>query len=313
MSQSSLQSISPLQQRLRKVGALIGGTPLYPIENLDVKKGVKIFAKLEWHQLGGSVKARPAYAIIREAVNSGILDGSKQLLDATSGNTGIAYAAIAASIGLKITICLPENASEERKRILRSLGVEIIYTSRFEGTDGAQQKAKQLAQKYPERFFYADQYANNANWKAHFYTTAKEIWEQTRGGVTHFVAGLGTTGTFTGTGRGLKSLNPQIRLVSLQPNNPMHGLEGWKHLETARVPKIFDPFLADEHIEVDTLEAYHYLKLLAEKEGLLVSPSAAANLAGAMKVAREIEQGIIVTTFADSADKYEEVLKMIFS
>ncbi len=299
-------------KRIEQVATLIGNTPLYPIANVFQKPKVKIYAKLEWQQLGGSVKARPAFNIIKNARLDGLLDNQKALLDATSGNTGIAYAAIGAALGVKVTLCLPENASEERKTILKALGVEIIYTSKFDGTDGAQLKAKELVKAYPDKYYYADQYANEHNWKAHYLTTAEEIWAGTNQGITHFVAGLGTTGTFVGTSRKLKELNPNIEVVALHPDNPMHGLEGWKHLETAIVPKIYDGQVADKNLESDTLIAYDMVKEIAEKEGLLVSPSAAANLAGAIQVAKEIEEGVIVTTFADDAAKYSEVLKHIF-
>lgn len=296
-----------------QVGQLVGKTPLYEIRNVFQKPGVRIFAKLEWQQLGGSVKSRPAFNIIKNAIQDGQLGHGRHLLDATSGNTGIAYAAICAALNIPLTLCLPENASIERKRILQALGVNIVFTSRFEGTDGAQLEAKRLFKENPDHYFYADQYANDHNWRAHYETTAPEIWQQTSGKVTHFVAGLGTTGTFTGTGRGLKMFNPDIELVALQPDNPMHGLEGWKHLETAIVPKIYDSSLADRFLEIDTLESYDMMRLLAQQEGLLVSPSAAANLLGAIKVAEEIESGVIVTTFADNAEKYAEVMERIFN
>lgn len=301
-----------LKTRLEQVGQLVGNTPLYPITKAYQKNGVQIYAKLEWQQLGSSVKSRPAYNIIKNAIYAGKLDASKQLLDATSGNTGIAYASIGAALGIPITLCLPENASEERKNILKSLGVNIIYTSRFESTDGAQLMAKQLYKEQPDKYYYADQYANESNWRAHTEGTAPEIWEATKGKITHFVAGLGTTGTFVGTTRGLKAFNADIEAVALQPNNPMHGLEGWKHLETAIVPKIYDGKLADQFLEIDTLASFDLVKVIAQKEGLLVSPSAAANLLGAIKIAEHIDEGIIVTTFADDASKYTEVLKNIF-
>lgn len=307
-----LPSISVTEKTLQ-VGQLVGKTPLYEIRNVFQKPGVRIFAKLEWQQLGGSVKSRPAFNIIKNAIRDGQLGQGKHLLDATSGNTGIAYAAICAALNIPVTLCLPENASAERKRILQALGVNIVFTSRFDGTDGAQLEAKRLYRERPDRYFYADQYANDHNWRAHYETTAPEIWQQTCGKITHFVAGLGTTGTFTGTGRGLKKFNPEIELIGLQPDNPMHGLEGWKHLETAIVPKIYDNSLADRFLEIDTLEAYEMVRLLAQNEGLLVSPSAAANLLGAIKVAEQIETGIIVTSFADNAEKYSEVMERIFS
>lgn len=298
--------------KVENIERLIGNTPLFPINNVFQKEGVQIYAKLEWQQMGGSVKARPAFNIIKQALLTGELNKEKELLDATSGNTGIAYATIGAALGIKVTLCLPENASDKRKQMLRALGVNIIYTSRFEGTDGAQLKAKELYKENPEKYYYADQYANPNNWKAHFYGTSQEIIKDTNGEITHFVAGLGTTGTFTGTGRGLKAYNSDIQLVAFQPNNPMHGLEGWKHLETAIVPKIYDNQLADKFIEVDTIESYEMIKQISEKEGLLVSPSAAANLLGAIEVAKQIDKGVIVTTFADDAGKYSEVMEHLF-
>jgi cysteine synthase B len=295
---------------LQRVARSIGQTPLFEIRRVFRKPGVRIFAKLEWHQLGESVKARPAWYIIKAALQSGALRG-RRLLDATSGNTGIAYAAIGAALGVPVTLCLPENASEERKYILRALGAELVLTSRFEGTDGAQAQARALYEAYPDRFFYADQYNNEQNWLAHYETTAPEIWQQTHGTVTHFVAGLGTTGTLTGTGRGLRRFNPAVRIIGLQPDNPMHGLEGWKHLETAHVPGIYDYGLPDQILEIDSAEAYGLIREVARTEGLLLSPSAAANLLGAMRVAASIDHGTIVTTFADNASKYGEVLREI--
>jgi S-sulfo-L-cysteine synthase (O-acetyl-L-serine-dependent) len=302
-----------LNSKLEKVSTLVGNTPLFRISNVFRKPGIEIYAKLEWQQLGGSVKSRPAFNIIKNAIIDGHLDSQKQLLDATSGNTGIAYASIGAALGIPVTLCLPENASEERKRILKALGANIIYTSRFESTDGAQLKAKELVKEFPNKYFYADQYANHHNWKAHFDTTGVEIWNQTKGRITHFVAGLGTTGTFMGTTRRLKKYNTEIQTIALQPDNPMHSLEGWKHLETAIVPKIYDAKLADRFLEIDTLEAFDLVKKVAQKEGLLISPSAAANLLGAIKIAKEIDRGVIVTTFADNAEKYTEVMKQIFN
>jgi S-sulfo-L-cysteine synthase (O-acetyl-L-serine-dependent) len=301
-----------LESKLEKVATLVGNTPLYRISNIFSKPGVEIYAKLEWQQLGGSVKSRPAFNIIKHAILEGKLDESKHLLDATSGNTGIAYAAVGAALGIPVTLCLPENASDARKQILKSLGVNIIFTSPFESTDGAQLKAKELFKENPDKYFYADQYANENNWKAHYETTGVEIWDQTKGRVTHFIAGLGTTGTFTGTSRRLKDYNRQIEVIALQPNNPMHGLEGWKHLETAIVPKIYDDQLADRFLEVDTMDAFDVIKKVAQQEGLLISPSAAANLLGAIELGKEIEQGVIVTTFADNAEKYTEVMKQLF-
>ena len=299
-----------LMRDARKLAAQVGHTPLVRLRNLFPQPGVQLWAKQEWKQLSGSVKCRAAYRIIMDALEQGLLNGSKTLLDATSGNTGIAYASIASELGIRVALCLPENASKERKDILAGLGAEIIYTSKFEGTDGAQQHARKLAARHPETYFYADQYKNENNWKAHYFTTAVEIMEALPG-MTHFAAGLGTTGTFVGTGRRLKEFDPSIRLVSFQPDSALHGLEGWKHLETACVPAIYDPALADEQMEVSTEEAYAMVRLAAEREGLLLSPSSAANLAGALKLIEGMEEGIVVTVLPDNADKYSEVIKKI--
>lgn len=288
----------------------IGHTPLHRISRLFNKKKVNIYAKQEWMQLSGSVKARAAYNIIRKAIENGELTPRKTLLDATSGNTGIAYAHIAQLLNIPVALCLPENASRERKEILQSLGVRLILTSRFEGTDGAQQVARDLALKDPAGYFYADQYKNQNNWKAHYYTTAVEIFEALPG-ITHFVAGLGTTGTFVGTGRRLRELNPSIRLISLQPDLALHGMEGWKHMETAIVPEIYDPTLADANYEVSTDEAHEIIRAAHRHEGLLLSPSAAANLAGTLRIAEKLEEGTLVTVLPDNADKYGEIIQKI--
>jgi cysteine synthase B len=296
----------------KKAAALehkVGNTPLRQITSLHNNPYVLIFAKEEWKQIGASVKARAAYNIICMAIKDGQLTTDKVLLDATSGNTGIAYASIAKKLGIRVVLCVPENASFQRKEILNSLGAEVIYTSKYEGTDGAQEVARSLAEQQPEKYFYADQYRNNNNWKAHYHTTALEIYNE-QPGITHFVAGLGTSGTFMGTGRRLKELNHNIRLTSLQPDLAMHALEGWKHMETAVVPPIYEPSLADENLEVATDEAYSLIKQAHKIEGLL-SPSSAANLAGAIKVADKIDKGIIVTVLPDNPDKYSEVIKQI--
>ena len=303
---------SQLATNVRAIGRFIGKTPLFPITRAFQKEGVQIYAKLEWQQMGLSVKARHAYHIIKDAILRGDLTAGKQLLDASSGNTAIAYAAIGSALGIPVTICLPENASEERKVYLKALGAELIFTSRFGGTDDAQAVAKEIAHEKPSSYYYADQYGNDSNWKAHYQTTSEEIYRQTDGNITHFVAGLGTTGTFTGNARRLKELNPNVHLTSLQPNAAMHGLEGWKHLETAKVPAIYDPSLAHQNLEIDTYEACDIVKEVARKEGLLISPSAGANLLGAIKVAQQLDQGTIVTLFPDDASKYGEVMKMIF-
>lgn len=296
--------------KVRSIENKIGNTPLVAINKLFRKKGVEIYAKKEWAQLSGSVKARAGYAIIRNAIETGKLKHGKSLLDATSGNTGIAYAAIGRLLGIPVTLCLPENASQERIDILTRHGVELILTSKYEGTDGAQEEARELARRFPEKYFYADQYKNENNWKAHFHTTAIEIFEEIPG-ITHFVSALGTTGTFVGTSRRLKKLNPAIRLISLQPDSALHGLEGWKHLETAVVPGIYDPTLADENLEISTEEAYEMIRRAKKEEGILLSPSSAGNLVGAIRVARQAEKAKIVTMLPDNGDKYSEVLKKI--
>lgn len=301
-----------LEQRLAEIGRQVGNTPLVRLRGVYEKPGVEIWAKLEWQQIGQSVKARAAYAIMGDAVRKGLLGGGKSLLDATSGNTGIAYAAIGAALGVGVTLVVPANISAARRQILGALGAELVYSSPLEGTDGAQALARELAEAAPDRYYYADQYSHAANPQAHIRTTAAEIWTQTGGTVTHFVAGLGTTGSFTGTATGLKRLNPGIVAVELQPDFALHALEGWKHLETAVVPKIYDAKVADLRLEVSTERAYEVIKLVARKEGLLLSPSAAANLVGAIAVAEGIEEGKVVTLFADSGDKYGEVYQEIF-
>ncbi len=313
MSTTTIISADPsLISAVRALETEIGHTPLHRVTGLFSHPRVQIYAKKEWMQLSGSVKARAAYAIIRNAIEEGALTREKTLLDATSGNTGIAYAYIAKRLNIPVALCLPENASQERKDILRSLGVELILTSRFEGTDGAQQVAKTLAEEDAEKYFYADQYKNDNNWQAHYHTTAPEIFGALPD-ITHFVAGLGTTGTFVGTGRGLRELNPGIQLISLQPDAALHGLEGWKHLETAIVPEIYDPGVADLNLEVSTEEAYALIRAAHEKEGLLLSPSAAANLAGAIRVAKSLEEGVLVTMLPDNADKYSEIIQKILA
>lgn len=305
-------SNTTLAQKIDRLGFYIGSTPLYPITRMHRNKNVRLYAKLEWQQFGGSVKARPAFRIIKDAIEAGTLNEDNILLDASSGNTGIAYAQIAASLGLKVTLCLPENASAERKQILRALGVNLQLTSPEGGTDEAQETAAHLYHNLPEQFFYADQYSNDSNWKSHFDTTGREIWQQCRGEITHFVCGLGTTGTFTGTGRRLKKYQPGIQLVSVQPDIAMHGLEGWKHLKSARTPSIYDASLADTSRTISTEKAYKTMKAAAEKEGLLLSPSSAANLASALGLTQEINEGVIVTVFPDDGSKYGDVIKKLW-
>jgi cysteine synthase B len=287
---------------------LIGNTPLLKMSHLGSEfPNVEFCAKAEWFNPGGSVKDRPALSMIQAGLASGELRPGKTIVDATSGNTGIAYALIGAALGYPVKLCLPDSASHERKRILGALGAELVSTPGDEGTDGAIRRVHEIVAADPEKYFYPDQYSNPANWQAHYRTTANEIWEQTNGRITHFVAALGTSGTFVGTSRRLKELNPSIRCISLQPDAAFHGLEGWKHMQTALVPSIYDETIADQNLEVGTEEAYRLVKRLAREEGLLVSPSAAAALQGCFQVAKRIapfERAVVVTVFADSASKY---------
>lgn len=310
MIETTIRPSAKLKRKLDQLSGQIGNTPLLDLSGLSLNKDVTIHAKAEWQQLSGSIKARAAFNIIKLAVDAGQLHEGKALLDATSGNTGIAYATIGARLGLKVSLCLPENASRERKEILESLGAEIIYTSRFGGTDEAQEVASYLAQQFPDKYYYADQYKNAANWKAHYYNTASEILRQAPG-ITHFATGLGTTGTFTGTGRRLREARPDIRLIAFQPDFALHGLEGWKHLETAVVPEIYDAQLAHAIHEVSTDGAHEILSRVAREYDILLSPSAAANLAGAVALSAQISNGSIVTVLPDNADKYSEIIKQI--
>jgi len=286
----------------------IGNTPLLRLERVGREfPNVEFCAKAEWFNPGGSVKDRPALSMIQAGLASGALRSGKTIIDATSGNTGIAYAMVAAALGYPVQLCLPDSASHERKRILAAFGAELVITPGDEGTDGAIRKVHEIVGANPDKYFYPDQYSNPANWQAHYRTTANEIWQQTSGRITHFVAGLGTSGTFVGTTRRLKELNPAIRCVSLQPDASFHGLEGWKHMPTAIRPAIYDDTLADENLPVSTEKAYGLVKRLAREEGLLVSPSAAAALLGCLHVAAGISKNtsaVIVTVFADSASKY---------
>ena len=300
--------------RLAIVSGLLGSNALEQIGNTPILRfqriggdlrGVQVLAKAEWANPGGSVKDRAAARIIHEAKLNGNLRPGVTLLDSTSGNTGIAYAMLGAAQGIPVTLCMPSNVSEERKRIVKAYGAEIIYTDPGEGSDGAIRKARELAAHEPEKYFYADQYSNEANWRAHYHGTAEEIWQQTEGRVTHFVAMLGTSGTFIGTSRRLKELNPEIRCVSLQPDSPFHGIEGAKHMPTSIIPNIYDESVADENLEIATEAAYAMLKRLAREEGLLVGISAAAAMVGALRIAENAAQGsVVVTIFPDSADRY---------
>jgi S-sulfo-L-cysteine synthase (O-acetyl-L-serine-dependent) len=290
--------------------ARVGNTPLLRFERLARPwPGIEILGKAEWANPGGSVKDRAAFNIIETAVRCGELTAGKRLLDATSGNTGIAYAMIGAASGIPITLCVPGNVSLERKRILAAYGAEVIWTDPLEGSDGAIRKARELHQADPEKYFYADQYSNNANWLAHYHGTAEEIWAQTQGAITHFVAGLGTSGTFVGTTRRLKELNSAIQAISFQPDSPFHGLEGLKHMDTAIVPRIYDPSLADSTLEVGTEAAYDMVKGVARLEGVLVGISSGAALVACLTLAEQLakqgtDSAVIVTVLPDSADKY---------
>lgn len=288
--------------------ARIGNTPLLRLERIGREfPHVQILGKAEWYNPGGSVKDRAAFSIVKEGRRSGKFAAGKILLDSTSGNTGIAYAMIGAAEGFPVTLCMPENVSVERKRILFAYGANIVYTDPADGSDGAIRKAREMHAQEPEKYFYADQYSNDANWQAHYYGTAEEIWGQTESRVTHFVSMMGTSGTFMGTSRKLKELNPKIRCISLQPDSPFHGIEGAKHMASAIVPKIYDPKLADEDIEIATEDSYANAIRAAREEGLLLGISAGAAIAGCLKVARELkkdQEAVIVTIFPDSGDKY---------
>ena len=282
---------------------LVGETPLVRLRRIERDlPGVELYAKAEWKNPGGSVKDRPALRMVQEGMASGRLSAGKTLLDATSGNTGIAYAMLGAAMGFKVTLCVPENVTPERKRILRAYGAELIFTTPLEGSDGAIRMAQQLNDQSPDRFFYADQYNNDFNWKSHYDTTGPEIIRQAGSRLTHFVAGLGTSGTFMGTGRRLREFNPGIVLASVQPDSPLHGLEGLKHMESAMVPGIYDAALADRDVRVGTEKAYDMTRRLAQEEGLLVGISSGANLAGALQIATP--NSVIVVVFCDGGERY---------
>jgi len=284
---------------------LVGRTPLVRLHRFELETpGVELWAKAEWQNPGGSVKDRAATRMILDGEASGALTTGKIILDATSGNTGIAYAMVGAARGYRVKLCLPGNASPERKMILRALGTEIVLTDPLEGTDGAIREARRLHAAEPDTYFYPDQYNNDGNWRAHYDTTGPEIIEQTSGRLTHFVAGLGTSGTFVGTGRRLRQFNPAIRLISFQPSGPFHGLEGLKHMDSAIVPGIYDPSVADEDLRVDSEHAYEMVRRLARETGLLAGISSGAALSATMEVARRLERGVVVTVFPDGAAKY---------
>jgi len=282
----------------------IGNTPLIEIRRIFQSGRIQILAKLEWFNPGGSIKDRPAANMIRAGEESGELTHEKTIIDSTSGNTGIAYAMIAASKGYRVRLALPANASLERKRILHGYGVDLELTDPLEGSDGAYVRVQEIYQKNPEKYFYPNQYANDANWKAHYESTGPEIYHQTDGEVTHFVTGLGTTGTMMGTSRFLKEQNPAIQCISFVPDSPFHGLEGLKHLPTTMVPGIYDARVPDGGLEISTEEAHRMVVRLAREEGLFVGISAGAAMVAALKVAKNIDSGKIVTVFCDGGDKY---------
>jgi cysteine synthase B len=293
------------QKRGTSVVDLIGNTPLLRLKKFEAGlNNVALYGKAEWFNPGGSVKDRPAWNMVKEGLRTGALRPGKTLLDATSGNTGIAYAMIGASSGFPVRLCVPSNVTVERKRLLHAYGADLIFTDPMDGSDGAIREARKQVAAHPDEYFYPDQYNNDANWRAHFETTGPEILAQTEGTITHFVAGLGTSGTFMGTGRRLRKENPAIKLISFQPDSPLHGLEGLKHMETAIVPGIYDPLLADTDMRVSTEDAYTMVRRLAREEGLLVGISGGAALAAALTVARDVRDAAIVTVFPDSADKY---------
>lgn len=285
----------------------IGNTPLLKISRVAEalrNKGVGIYVKAEWLNPGGSVKDRPALRIIEEAEKTGKLTKDTTIIDSTSGNTGIAYALIGAKKGYRVTLVMPLNVSEERKRIVRAFGATMIFTDPLLGSDGAMSEAKRIVTENPSRYFYADQYNNEANWKAHFETTGVEVWEQTAGSVTHFVACLGTSGTLMGTGRRLKEYNPDIQVIAVEPATPIHGLEGMKHMATSVVPGIYDEHFPDRKIAVETEDAYESVRSLAAEEGFFVGYSSGAALVASLMVAHEIESGTVVTVFPDRGDRY---------
>jgi cysteine synthase B len=288
--------------------AHVGNTPLLPLRRLGLARGlppsVSVFAKAEWFNPGGSVKDRPALNIIRTALASGALYPGKRLLDSTSGNMGISYATFGAAMGISVTLTMPENASPERISILRALGAELILTDPLEGSDGAIREARKMAAEKPDLYFYANQYDNPANWQAHYNSTGPEIWAQTGGQVTHFIAGLGTSGTMTGVGKYLREMNPNVQIIAGQPDDAFHGLEGLKYMPTAIKPGIYDAGFADRTLGISTEAAHEMVLRLAREEGLFVGISSGAAAVAALEVASELESGLVVTVFPDAGYKY---------
>jgi cysteine synthase B len=297
-------AIPGLPRTASSIVDLIGNTPLIRLAIFEIGlRNVELYAKAEWKNPGGSVKDRAALRMIEEAEKSGALTRDRIILDATSGNTGIAYAMIGAARGYRVRLCVPSNVTPERKRILKAFGAEIVFTDPMQGSDGAILKAREMYAAEPNLYVYVDQYNNPANWRAHYDTTAPEIIEQTGGRITHFIAGLGTSGTFIGAGRRFREFNKAIRLISVQPDSPLHGLEGLKHMETAIVPGIYEPSLADEDLGVATEEAFELTRQLA-RHGMFVGISSGANLAAALAVAKRSPDAVIVVIFPDGGEKY---------
>ena len=313
MKESRVDQITNLKSKSKPdlivqagIEAYVGNTPLIPLRRISARtsNSIQIYAKAEWFNPGGSIKSRPAINIINKAISDGELTIGKRLMDATSGNMGIAYATFGAAFEIPITLTIPANASNERLSILRALGAELILTDPLDGTDGAIRVAKKLVQDHPEQYFYANQYDNPANWLAHYESTGPEIFNQTGGCVTHFIAGMGTTGTMTGVGNYLHRIDPVIELIGVQPDTPFHGLEGLKHLNSAIKPEIYDPGITNRIIEIQTEEAYEMVRVLAREEGLFVGISSGANALAALKVAEHLDEGMVVTVFPDAGYKY---------
>ncbi|UPT74693.1 MAG: cysteine synthase family protein [Elusimicrobiota bacterium] len=300
----------PTAAKSRFDGIKVGNTPLLDVSYAFPELGdqVKVVAKAEWANPGGSVKDRAGYFIIKDALETGKLANGKILLDSSSGNTGIAYAWLGARLGVKVALAVPGSISKHRRAILQAYGVELLFTDPLEGSDGAIREVRLMLKAEPERYWYADQYSNPMTWTAHYETTGPEIFEQTGGKVTHFVAGLGTSGTFVGAGRRLRELNKNIRLVSMEPDGPMHGLEGLKHMETSIIPKIYDDSVADSRIQISTEEAQEAAKVLGRKGGILLGPSGGANLAAAVRLGRDLakqgREAVVATVFCDSGERY---------
>jgi cysteine synthase B len=307
----AVESASGLGETLgRSLVERIGNTPLLRLDAVTRElPGITILGKAEWYNPGGSVKDRAAANIVAEGRRNGQFAPGKTLLDSTSGNTGIAYAMLGSAEGFPVTLCMPENVSRERKQILQGYGANILYTDPADGSDGSIRLARELAAKHHDQYYYADQYSNPANWRAHYHGTANEIWHQTQGRITHFVSMLGTSGTFMGTTLRLKELNPRIRCISLQPDSAFHGIEGAKYMPSAIVPKIYDPSLADQNIEINTEDAFAMARNLSRTAGLLVGVSAAAAVFACLRIARDLsldqgKEAVIVTILCDSGEKY---------